>query len=306
MVGIFEMTDEQQERSLPKLLYIMGTARSGSTILEILLAHGEGVFGTGELASLVDDGFIGNKRCSCNVPFKQCKIWGKVARRLNLNNLQLQAWVDVQHKLDWHRGFLRQLFGNVSKSDKSIYARATKNLLAAIKAETNANVIVDSSKYAGRALALLQIVGLDIKVICLTRSPHGLMASFQKPNKDEQRPKSPFATLLYYLFTLASLRLTSFFLKDKVYFLTYEELVEDPVCCLDKLQIWSGIDLSSVKNILKIRVQFDVGHLVTGNRLRLQRFVQFQSPDKSKQKLFGNSSKFAAILMNMLKGVLRF
>ena len=69
---------------------------------------------------------------------------------------------------------------------------------------TGAPVILDSSEYAGRALALSKIVQADVMVICLTRSPAGLMASFQKLNKDEQRPKGPFAAMLYYLVTLVA------------------------------------------------------------------------------------------------------
>ncbi len=79
------------------------------------------------------------------------------------------------------------------------------------------------------------------------------------------------------MFTLTSLRLTSLFLKDKVYFLAYEELVRDPVRCLDKIQAWSGIDLTTVKNILINKVPFNAGHLVTGNRLRKQSNIYFQS-----------------------------
>ena len=39
----------------------MGTARSGTTILEILLSYGRNTFGAGEITALIQDGFIENK-----------------------------------------------------------------------------------------------------------------------------------------------------------------------------------------------------------------------------------------------------
>lgn len=263
-------------RNMPKVVYIMGTARSGSTILEIMLSHGRGVFGAGEITSLIEDGFIENKPCSCGRACHDCEVWGRVLEKLDMNRAELEAWASLQHKVDWHDGLLRQLIGSLSQKDKARYKELNRRLLRAIAEVTGAATIVDSSKYAGRALALARIVEADVKVICLTRSPAGLMASFQKPNKEEQRPKGVLATTVYYMTVATLLRLATMILgRDKVLQVSYESFLEESQATLRTIELWAGIELSDIINKLEMREEFSVGHLVTGNRLRKKGAIRF-------------------------------
>ena len=204
---------------LPKVIYIMGTARSGSTILEILLSKGKGVFGAGELTSLIQDGFIENKPCSCDSSCADCNIWGKVSEHLQIDKQELEEWAVLQKEIDWHDGFLKQLFCMIPRKDMLRYRELNTRMLMAIQTVTGCHLVLDSSKYAGRALALSKVWKSNLKVICLTRSPAGLMASFQKPNKDEQCPKGTIATMIYYCVMLTLLRVVSVSLRDKVFYL---------------------------------------------------------------------------------------
>lgn len=291
--------------SFPKVIYIMGTARSGSTILEILLSHGEGVFGAGELTSIVKDGFLDDKECSCQQLTSQCSIWGEVKKNIGIDNSQLQKWVSVQKQIDWHLGFFRQLLGLNSRKKLHKYSELNQNLLVAIKQNTGCNVVLDSSKYAGRALALHWILKEDISVICLTRSPIGLMSSFQKPNKDEQRPKSRLNVLIYYVVTLISLRIACWIFGKQVFQLRYEDLLAAPNESLVRIEKWCDLDLSETKNNINENKYFDVGHIITGNRLRKNRNVFFQ-PRKSKEKVLDIKSRFFTSVMTGWKWILRF
>ena len=290
---------------LPKLLYIMGTARSGSTVLEIMLAANPDVFGAGELTSLVRDGFLENKDCSCGRPCHSCGVWRKVIATLNMNEESLREWSALQKKIDWHDGFFRQLLGLVSHTDKRSYQEWNTKLLKTTQAVTGAPVILDSSKYAGRAMALSRIVQADVMVICLTRSPAGLMASFQKPNKEEQRSKGLLAAMLYYLVTLTSLRIASALLGRRVHSVRYESLLADPQGTLRKIEAWSGIDLSGARRRLQTREAFPVGHLVTGNRLRKQGEIRFE-PRMSHASPAGLGAKATVVAMNGWRWLIGF
>ena len=68
------VNNNEMPSKMPRMIYIMGTARSGSTILEILLGKGKGVFGAGELAHLIADGFIKDADCSCDHPVSECIV----------------------------------------------------------------------------------------------------------------------------------------------------------------------------------------------------------------------------------------
>ena len=121
------MTDSIQ--TLPKVIYIMGTARSGTTVLEILLSHGENAFGAGEITSLIHDGFIENKMCSCENDFSNCTVWSNVSKTLSLSNEQLTQWELLQKKLDWHDGFLRQVFGMINNDERFEEVYSAENVI---------------------------------------------------------------------------------------------------------------------------------------------------------------------------------
>jgi len=288
-----------------RVIYIMGTARSGSTILEILLAEAENVFGAGEITNLIEDGFIEDKPCSCQQSSSRCSIWGPVKDRLGLSESELKEFECLLQKVDWHTGFIQQLFGLMSKKDLLAYQKFNQALLLAIERTSGCQIILDSSKFSGRAIALKRFLKGNLSVICLTRSPIGLMKSFQKPNKDEQRPKSPLVTLIYYLVTLTSLRLACWILGKNVMQMRYEELQANPVDSLKSIEAFCGLDLKQTKQQIKKRESFDVGHIVTGNRLRKKGRVYFQQSEKN-QSLKDSSHPFFVGIMQIWKWGLRF
>lgn len=284
----------------------MGTARSGSTILEIILSKGRGCFGAGEISSLAQDGFLENRECSCGRHCRDCDVWGIVFDLMDAGENDLSLWASVQKQMDWHDGFFRQVAGLVSADAGLEYGKWNRRVLEVLSDATGASIIVDSSKYAGRALALQRLVGPDVKVICLTRSPEGLMTSFAKANKDEQRPKKPLSALLYYVVTLASLRLAIILLGRKnVLQLRYEELISDPAATLNRIGNWSGVDFSEPAQRLKDGLEFEVGHVITGNRLRKKEKVQFRGGDERKIRR-GARERVVVAIMNVWRVMLLF
>jgi hypothetical protein len=61
-----------------KVLYIAGSGRSGSTILDNILGQVEGGFSVGELRYVWDRGIIQNRICGCGAPFRGCNLWKRV------------------------------------------------------------------------------------------------------------------------------------------------------------------------------------------------------------------------------------
>jgi hypothetical protein len=216
----------------------------------------------------------------------------------------IEKWANLQHKFDWHTGFFRQLFFSFSPKKNRDYGRFNIQLLTSIKTITGCKLIIDSSKYAGRALALNRITKGKILIICLTRSPKGLIHSFRKSNQQEQKPKSPLKALLYYIAALLSLRMTCNRLGSKVHQLHYEELISDPIDALKKIELWARIDLSDAKQYIKHNQPLDPGHIVTGNRLRNKKKIIFKPviPDDN----FGFYEMGIIGLMKIWQRLLRF
>ena len=64
-----------------RILYIGGSTRTGSTVLDSLLGAFPGVFSGGELTFLWRYGVREGGRCSCGVAVVSCPVWSEVLRR---------------------------------------------------------------------------------------------------------------------------------------------------------------------------------------------------------------------------------
>ncbi|MGN7614073.1 sulfotransferase [Magnetococcales bacterium HHB-1] len=286
----------------PRIIYIMGLARSGTTLLEIMLSSGKNVFGAGELTALIQDGLIDNQTCSCQQPFNNCSVWRAIQDDLTAQNLEEQA--KLQRRIEWHDGLFRQLLRGLTSEEKTQYSTFNSALLEAIQKNTGASVIIDSSKYAGRALALSELVKADLSVICLTRAPVGLIHSFQKQN--EQGNKSLFATMIYYMLVLFSLRLVSFRLKKPVCFVRFEELINHPQQTLNRIATWAQMDLSHLQSAVEEEKPLNVGHIITGNRMRKKGKITFNPAIKTRKQQLSFKEHLVVAWMNFLRWGLRF
>lgn len=174
----------------PKLLYIAGWDRSGSTILEQILGQLEGFFTVGELTTLWDAG--PDALCGCGMRISNCETWrsifaeafgvkledfdftGARGRRLN--------WVRLRHLWLLANPLVRRLMGRSLQPQLQL----TEKVYRAVGRVSGARVIVDSSKRPGQAY-LLELAGLGVPYIMhLVRDPRGCAYSYQipKPHPD--------------------------------------------------------------------------------------------------------------------------
>jgi hypothetical protein len=262
--------------SHPHILYIMGTGRSGTTILEILLANNQGMTGVGEIKHIFRDGFIRGQPCACGRSARECDLWSQVLKKTGWNHQQCVELGRTIERLESHERFPWTLAGLVSNADVEIYRRATEALFSSVAATAHAELIVDSSKYAGRALMLARLFPDSVKVLCITRSADGIIAAFQKQNDGEQRPKPPIAVAAYYLYVLLCMRLVRGRLKERAFSIRFEDLNRDPVAVLRSIEDWSGYALATARAKLAASEAFDAGHIVTGNRIRKKGSVRFE------------------------------
>lgn len=278
--------DHQRLKEQPKLLYIMGGARSGSTILEVLLANNPNVFGAGELTYLIEDGYLANKNCSCGCSCDKCKVWSKVFAQDNLVKIGALAPSTNNKRFDRHKGlFFRFGIGkiNVILTEHNQFCWAMiDNLII----QEGVDVVVDSSKYASRAINLYSYRSSDVGVICLTRSAAGMIDSFSKKNKGEQTPKSFLSAALYIFSVNISFLWARRVFGDSCLVISFEQLMEDPVSVLVNMGEWSGISFDNAKNILDAGKAFDIGHIVTGNRLRNAKSIKFNASNISIKRNF--------------------
>lgn len=152
----------------PTVVFIMGTARSGSTLLGTLLGEGAGVFFAGELCDWP------HLQGISTVPRSQA-FWERV--RTHIGSLPTGS-SDYKRLFEHPAGIVSQLKRPGLRPD---YERLTVEVLTAVAEESGSTTIVDSSHYPRRARVLRRLLGPDrVRLVFLVRRPSSVAQSFRK------------------------------------------------------------------------------------------------------------------------------
>lgn len=174
-----------------KVVYIVGSGRSGSTLFGDVLAQSPAVVHIGELL------WYWKRRqmkppslCGCGLPIGACPFWSSVVERT--------AWAsDIDPRL------VDEIFCNLGsslrwpglwwqgRSGQMIwpnYAERLTQLYETIAEVSGARVVIDSSKQPGPALVVANLVRVDASFIHLTRDPRAVVRSWRKPKIDDVSP----------------------------------------------------------------------------------------------------------------------
>lgn len=181
----------------PIVVYIAGSGRSGSTLLERALGEIPGFVNVGELIDLYRRTATHGERCGCGEPFAQCPFWSRVGDRAfdGWQEQKLDATSQLQGKVARQRRMPRllamRLAGARFRAEVAAYGASYTGLYGAIAAEAGAACVVDASKWPVQALALAR-AGLDVRVIHLVRDVRGVAYSLGK--RDVSRPHAVAGT----------------------------------------------------------------------------------------------------------------
>lgn len=173
------------------VLYIAGSGRSGSTLLERVHGELEDFVNVGELIDLFRRIAPRAERCGCGRAFGDCPFWAAVGKRAfgGWTEGHIAAIQQLQRRVARQRHLPRlvalPLAGRRFRADVAEYGRHYAALYEAIKAEAGVACVVDASKWPVQALALAR-AGIDVRVLHLVRDVRGVAHSLGK--RDVARP----------------------------------------------------------------------------------------------------------------------
>ncbi len=167
--------------SRTRVLFIGGEGRSGSTVLERLVAAYPQTCAVGELKNLFERGVGHHELCGCGNPVVSCELWSEVGQRLvggwdtDAGRELVEFFTRVNHRLQ-----LPVIL--TGRGAMVARARSVLAVLYPMIAElTGSSVIVDSSKHPAWAYLLAGIEEIDLRVVHLVRHPSGVVHSWSKP-----------------------------------------------------------------------------------------------------------------------------
>jgi hypothetical protein len=277
----------------PRVVSIIGSGRSGSTVLDILLGSHPNIEGVGALSKLPRSGWVpdDDRRCSCGAPIHACAYWvGVYQRWIDLVGADgLTKYIDLQARYEHSsKRWPRLLKEERSPSPAFLeYAQMTAALYESIRDVSGKPVILDSSKKPIRTYALLAAGTVDVRVLHLVRDGRGVVWSRLKslPRDVEagvpaaRPPTPPWRTTLHWTqANVESELVTRRAGGSNAARISYESLVETPRELLKRISPVVGEDLSELIEGLESGEAMETGHRVGGNRMRFSGGVRLR-PD---------------------------
>jgi Sulfotransferase family len=267
----------------PRVVSIIGSGRSGSTILDILLGSHPNIEGVGALSKLPRSGWIpdDDRRCSCGSPIHSCPYWVGVYERWidTVGAGGLKRYIDLQARYEHSsKGWPRLLLEERSPSSTFLeYGHMTAALYASIRDVSGKRVILDSSKKPIRTYALLASGAVDVRVLHLVRDGRGVVWSRLKslPRDVEagvpaaRPPTAPWRTTLHWSqANIESEWVTRRAGRSNAARIAYESLVNTPGELLERISPVIDEDVSELMHRLERGQEMHAGHRVGGNRVR--------------------------------------
>jgi hypothetical protein len=180
-------------RARPKVLFIAGADRSGSTLLDVLLGSVKGFVAVGELSNIWQRGIVEGRRCGCGSSLLTCDVWVDVLSSVlghPPRSKDAQAVLSLRARSARVRHTRRILHSQ--RPELGRYLAILSRLYAAIAHRTNSAVIVDSSKDPSDAAALALTPGVDPFIVHLVRDPRAV--AFSRRRRAKVQPDTPEPT----------------------------------------------------------------------------------------------------------------
>ena len=257
-----------------KLIYVMGPAYTGSTLLGLLLEQHNKVFNLGEVINLEHD-YTPETACSCGEKLGDCPFWSKAAEQLNAQDDQYSLKTQSRrHDIDARGGMhkLKLVFGGSARrvfrdQDIDLYIKRNLHLFQTIQELTHSEYLVDLSKNPERLELLLESEELECYVLEVRRNEEDVYASTLKRPK-RTRAKYGFKkwreAIWLNLRAKHQQRIIKKVAPSHHFILSFDQLMAHPKEELSKIYNWLGLELN--QDQIKAEIDLRDHHVYVGNR----------------------------------------
>lgn len=185
--------------ALPRILYIAGLPRSGSTMLGYVLGGIADAIFVGELQDFWRR-FANDELCSCGVPLPGCPFWSVVVQKAfgQVTREQARELYSLERAVfgrEWPLALV-PLQWPASKSQRiSVMLAARERLYRAIGEVANATWVVDSGKEPIYGGVVARMRGANFSTIHIVRDPRGVAFSWHHVTWADMPPAPSVETL---------------------------------------------------------------------------------------------------------------
>ena len=292
-----------------KVIFITGSGRSGTTLLERLIGQHSKIFAAGELNFIWQNSFIENQLCGCGKPFYSCETWQQIIsffrKKQNITD-NLEHIKNLEKKYSNTSLFLLKSFFNLNKPTKEIkeLVQSYENLYESIVESQNVEAIIDSSKNIPHFFYLINFSQkIDPYILHIVRNPMAVAYSWKKqklkPDTGKKEPMPKYSTInTSFRWLIKNYASQKYFKNYKYKRIIYEDLVKDPKNTLKN--IFQFVNLNDEADIIfkeKNTVNLKVNHTVSGNPMRFKTgTIEIKEDNEWKVKMKSKDKKLVELL----------
>ncbi len=248
----------------PKVIYVMGAGRSGTTILGVTLGNCADFMFAGELNQWL----------------------AKSGSPTHHTPERDDFWAAIRGQVDGADGLFGGRANRMERSSalfdvrtwparrrmRAAYRRISESVYLAVARTAGVGNVIDTSHYPARAREMQHLQGIDLYLLYVARDPHGVVASLNRDDVPERSFNMPTTNAYLWLTHLFSVLVFLRQPRSRRLFLQYEDFMEDPEGVLRQILDWAGSsaelpDLSSLHTGLPIHGN----RLVASSTVALQR-----------------------------------
>jgi len=269
----------------PSILFIGGSGRSGSTMLDILLNQHPAVSAVGEVHRLANY-YLQGEECTCGEMVSECPYWTQVIDGLTVANEEASAEAgtaapvardqfmlsDAGYGL---RARLAERLALIMQSPERFRERAARDfarnvgeidrslaLYDSVSLVDKTSVVIDATKDARRMKYLYMYLGERFKLIYLVRDGRGVAASAMRRESIPMLKAAARWALVHTKYRLALRNVPP----AQILVVRYEDLCTDTEGTLARIGGFLGIEHRP--GLTEIRK--DVSHTIGGNPMRFR------------------------------------
>jgi len=281
----------------PNVIFIAGSGRSGTTLLDCLLGQYQGFFSAGELAQIWKRGALQDQLCGCGEPFRSCSFWNAVLVESFGSSSHDFETLERLRKAAQRARYIPYYLSHRDPPERevSVYRDALAALYRGIKKISACDFVVDSSKEPPHGFLVSSLPGFEFRVIHLIRNSMAVAYSWKRKRlrpeihwREQYMPvrkvfKSAYMWNYYHVGTELLRTVT----KSSVA-LRYEDLTGDPASSMKRILSWLGqghLQSEAIFEFGKI-VNFRQNHSIGGNPFRFKTgAIQIKTDDEWKRRM---------------------
>ena len=294
-----------------KAVLVVGAGRSGTTLMDLVLGNRDDAVSTGELRFIWRRGVSEGQLCGCGVPLHSCRFWSRVFEESGLVPTDAIAR-RRQVLLDGVERFRHIPLRWISRTIRSLHIGSDVieqewRFLEAISRVSKCGVVIDSSKYPGRALALSEGASRsrDLFIIHIIRDPRAVAHAWTKTKFRPEIVKGPslmpthnvaLSAWTWTAINAAAETLRYAVGRRRYLRLRYEDFARRPAIMIEKILRFLELPASSAGGLANAHNVTEIAHTVSGNPIRFAPIIKVSLDEEWRVNMSGYDRRIVTFL----------